>query len=177
VHGHATVLRARNDEEGRDHRWRAHHYNEVAHKDRKKTNGLFWHRPANVPDLGSMGKELVRCKPENRDSTTGVNMNFDQIIDRLLDEGIEIKLLKGDGRRWYDLDTGMKSGLWIAQGADGAHLYRGRYKSGEFSDYFGLLVQAKQCRCGNDYANPKWIELLVSEGLLTKVTKTTTTYE
>jgi hypothetical protein len=104
-------------------------------------------------------------------------VNFDQIIDRLLDEGIEIKLFRKDGLRWYDLNTGMKSGLSIAQNNDGVYLYEGRYDKGEFWDYFGLLMLAKACRCGNDYANQKWIELLVSEGLLKKVTQTTVTYE
>jgi hypothetical protein len=104
-------------------------------------------------------------------------MNFDQIIDRLLDEGIEIRLSKKEGLRWYDLDTGMKSGLSIAKNNDGLCLYQRRYDEGEFGDYFDLLELVKGCRCGNDYANPKWVELLVSEGLLTKVTKTTVTYE
>ncbi len=104
-------------------------------------------------------------------------MTFDQIIDRLLDEGIEIRLFKKDGLRWHDLSTGMKSGLWIAQGADGSYLYQGRYESGEFSDYKDLLSVAKGCRCGNDYANQKWIELLISEGLLKKVTQTIVSYE
>jgi len=104
-------------------------------------------------------------------------MNFDQIIDRLLDEGIEIRLLKVDGLRWYDLNTGMKSGLWIAQGADGSYLYQGRYEADEFSDYKDLLSVVKKCRHGGDYANSKWLDLLTAEGLLTKVTQTVVTYE
>ena len=104
-------------------------------------------------------------------------MNFDQIIDRLLDEGIEITIFKKDGLRWYDLHTGMKSGLSIAQNNDGVYLYEGRYDNGEFWDYLGLLGLVKGCRCGNNYGNSQWIELLVSEGLLTKVTKDIVTYE
>jgi hypothetical protein len=104
-------------------------------------------------------------------------MNFDQIIDRLLDEGIEIKLFRKDGLRWYDLNTGMKSGLSIAQNNDGLCLYQSRYDEGEFGDYFDLLELVKGCRCGCDYANSKWLDLLTAEGLLTKVTQTTVIYE
>jgi hypothetical protein len=104
-------------------------------------------------------------------------MNFDQIIDRLLDEGIEIRLSKKEGLRWYDLDTGMKSGLLIAEESEGVYRYQGRYFDGLFKDYGDLLREVKECRCGRDYANSKWLDLLTAEGLLTKVTQTTVTYE
>ena len=58
-------------------------------------------------------------------------MTFDEMIAKLLDNGIEIVLKKEDGVVWYDLQTGMKSELLIAKspnpGGDETAISKGRY--------------------------------------------------
>jgi hypothetical protein len=93
-------------------------------------------------------------------------MTFNEIIERLLDEGIEIVMSKEDGTVWYNLNTMMKSELLIAEKGDN-YIYKARYgKAGEFETYRELLRLATNCMHGRDFANHHWIALLVKEGYL-----------
>jgi hypothetical protein len=103
-------------------------------------------------------------------------MTFQEIISRLLDEKIKITIFKEDGLIWYDLNTGMKSHLYIAD--DGEFKYKGRYdKEGEFETFGELLRIVSGCRHGRDFANEDWMNLLVKEELLEKVVETKITYK
>jgi hypothetical protein len=103
-------------------------------------------------------------------------MTFQKIISRLLDEKITITIFKEDGLIWYDLNTGMKSHLYIAD--DGEFKYKGRYdKEGEFETFEDLLSIVSGCRYGRDFANEDWMNLLVKEELLEKVVETKITYK
>lgn len=109
-------------------------------------------------------------------------MTFEEIIDKLLDNGIEITLKKQDGVVWYDLNTGMKSHLWITKDEDYADgpfaKYQARYdESGTIRGWSDLMWVAKQCKYGYDFINTSWCELLVKEGMLQVITKTTVSYE
>lgn len=106
-------------------------------------------------------------------------MTFEEMIYKLLDNGIEITLKKQDGVVWYDLNTGMKSHLWIAKspnpGGDETAISQGRYDhKGSIDTWSDLLWEVKGCLHGRDFMAGSWQDLLVAEGML-KVTKTTTT--
>lgn len=100
-------------------------------------------------------------------------MDFVDIIDRLLNEGIEITLKKIDGNVWYDLNTGMKSHLWIAPATNGEFKFSTRYSEGvEELDINQLLHLARHCLHGRDYMNGNWQRLLEKEGLIETETVT-----
>jgi hypothetical protein len=94
-------------------------------------------------------------------------MTFQEILNKLLDNKIDIVMGKGDdGFIWYNLSTMMKSDLLISE-QNGKFLYKARYhKHGEFETYEELLRLAVDCMHGRDFANHNWITLLVSEGCL-----------
>ena len=95
-------------------------------------------------------------------------MTFQEIISRLLDEKISITLFKEDNVVWYDLNTGMKSHLHIAD--DGEFKYKGRYnKEGKFETFDDLLSIVSGCRYGRDFANANWMDLLVKEEVLERL--------
>lgn len=106
-------------------------------------------------------------------------MIFEEMIDKLLDGGIEITLTKQDGILWYNLNTSMKSDLLIAKspnpGGDEIAISKGRYgHEGSIETWGDLMREVKGCLHGRDYMSYDWQELLLAEGML-KVTKTTTT--
>lgn len=94
-----------------------------------------------------------------------MNKLLDQLIDRLLDNRIEITLRKVQGTIHYDLNTGMKSGLEIWLNADQIH-WEGRYSSGTISSWEDLIDVAADCMCGREYASTSWLKLLVDENKL-----------
>lgn len=109
-------------------------------------------------------------------------MTFDEMIDKLLDNGIEITLKKQDGVVWYDLNTGMKSHLWIAKspdpGGDETAIAKGRYGcKGSIDTWSDLLFEVKGCLHGRDFMHSAWKELLVKEDMLEVITTTTVRYE
>jgi len=84
---------------------------------------------------------------------------FDAIIDKLLDEGIQVTLSKVDDIRVYDLNTGMKSGLAI-HFVDDQAVWNGRYEaSGNFESYDDLLYVVRDCRYGRPFADAAWERL------------------
>ena len=103
-------------------------------------------------------------------------MTFEKIIGKILDAGIEIKLTKEDGFLWYNLNTMMKSDLSVSK-HDGKFFYKTRYSDGNFEDYEDVLFLAKECLCGRDFANEKWIDLLKKEGVLQVITETKVSYK
>ena len=102
-------------------------------------------------------------------------MTFQEIINKLLDNEIEISVRKEDGVNWFNLNTGMKSDLSIAE-KDGEFLYAARYSSGSFETYRELLRLVSGCMQGRAYAHHRWLSLLVSEGLLEAQTSSETVY-
>lgn len=106
-------------------------------------------------------------------------MTFDEMVNKLLDNGIVITLSKEDGVVWYDLNTEMKSELLIAKaevGGDATAVYKKRYgESGEIDTWCDLMFTAKQCMHGRDFLHSAWEQLLLGEGILdVKVTSTKT---
>lgn len=83
--------------------------------------------------------------------------DFDKLLDELLGYGIEITIKLDNGRRWYDLNSGMKSGIEVAL-IDGEAVWRGRYDMrGTFDDADDLRYIGKyKLLCGRDYANAAW---------------------
>ncbi len=92
-------------------------------------------------------------------------MNLQNILEKLLDEGIDINLSKTDGTTWYNLNTGMKSDLYIAE-VDNQFVYKARYGvEGNFEDYHDLLYIAKSCLHGRDFADYNWLKLFKKESI------------
>jgi hypothetical protein len=106
-------------------------------------------------------------------------MTFEEMIAKLLDNGIEIVLKKQDGVVWYDLQTGMKSELLIAKSpnhGDETAISKGRYgHEGSIDTWDDLMYEVKNCLHGRDFMSSAWQDLLVKEGYLTVKTTTTTT--
>ena len=94
-----------------------------------------------------------------------MNQLLNQLVDRLLDNRIEITLCKVQGSIRYDLNTGMKSGLEIWDDDDQVR-WEGRYSSGIIGGWDDLIDVAVNCMCGRECANASWLKLLVDEGRL-----------
>ena len=106
-----------------------------------------------------------------------MNEDFVDILDHLLDEGIEVTLHKKDGIVWYDLNTQAKSHLWISPSI-GSIKYLDRYEGGTIEcSYLGVLLLAKDCMYGRNYMSQKWIDLLLKESVLKRKVVETVTYE
>ena len=102
-------------------------------------------------------------------------MDFVDVIYYLLSEGIDITLKKIDGNVWYDLNTGMKSKLWIAPTTNGEFKFSTRYSEGvEELSIRHLLYLARHCLHGRDYMSSAWRNLLIKEGLIEVETETVT---
>lgn len=103
---------------------------------------------------------------------------FDDIIRQLLQSGIQITLRWDNDRIIHDLNTGMKSHLYIAwdESVEAIRCW-GRYDHEATVDSFnGLLWEVKNCMHGRDFADAAWIDLLVNNGILTRHVTTTVTY-
>lgn len=107
-------------------------------------------------------------------------MNFEEIIDKLLDNGIEITVKKEDGIVWYDLNTQMKSELLIAKSPNKSEevaITKGRYgPEGPVYSWDGLMSEVKSCLHGRSYMASSWEELLTKEGFLVVETTTVKSY-
>lgn len=91
-----------------------------------------------------------------------MNQLLTELVDRLLDNRIEITLRKVQGLIRYDLNTGMKSGLEIWSEGDLVH-WEGRYSSGTVKRWDDLIDVAANCMCGREFASSSWLSLLVDE--------------
>lgn len=102
---------------------------------------------------------------------------IEEIIGKLLDNGIEITLKKENGVIKYDLNTGMKSTLIISEGSFGTIKCESRYDHSSYADdYRDILHEVKYCLHGRDFMNQHWEKLLLKEGLLTKTITTEVSY-
>lgn len=101
-------------------------------------------------------------------------MHFQEMIEELAMRSIEITIMKVNEYIWYNLNTGMKSHLWIRSDNSGSKYYEARYnKSGCFNDLDELYQIAKECLCGRDYLHHAWQKILVEEGLISVQYNTT----
>jgi hypothetical protein len=104
--------------------------------------------------------------------------DFVDILNTLLDEGIEVTLRKKDGLVWYDMNVNAKSHLWVSPTINDEIKYHMRYKDGTTSSTLtSVLDLARQSRCGRDFMSHTWLEVLVKHGLLQKRVVETVTYE
>jgi hypothetical protein len=105
--------------------------------------------------------------------------SFDDIIKQLVVAGVQVTLRMHGGRMVYDLNTGMKSHLWV-QYDDQLQVINcwGRYDHyAQVDSWSGLLTQVKRCMHGRDFANAAWLDLLVSEGMLTRTVTQVVSYQ
>ncbi|NCP98144.1 hypothetical protein GW796_07470 [archaeon] len=89
-------------------------------------------------------------------------LEFDEMLVDVLDNEIEITMIKdkSTGIVWYDMNTGMKSPLWISYDGEKC-LFRGRYdNTGEIKNFEDLLVEINNCKYGRDFGNQKWLEVI-----------------
>ncbi len=85
---------------------------------------------------------------------------FEKMIDKVLDAGIEITLFKSEGKTIYDLNTGMKSHLHLSFKDDVCNFY-GRYGvEGVIEDFDNLLQEVANCDHGKGFANQSWSKLV-----------------
>ena len=103
---------------------------------------------------------------------------FDNLILRLVKARIDITLRWDDTKMIYDLNTGMKSHLYIAWcDEDQAIQCLARYDHEATVDTWeSLLLQVKYCMHGRDFANLNWISLLLAEGVMKEVKTVTVQY-
>ena len=94
--------------------------------------------------------------------------DFDVLIDKLLDGGIEITMARIDGKTIYDLNSGAKSHLWLYYDPVKQEIrYEGRYDdTGFVDDYSDVLSIMKRYYSMRGFASYKWLNLLVKEGRL-----------
>ena len=95
---------------------------------------------------------------------------FQEIIDKLLDNKIEITLTRRDGKTIYDLNLQAKSHLYLYfDESDSEIHYEGRYDDkGLVDDYRDVLHVAKGYYSYREYASGLWMDLFVKEGFLRK---------
>lgn len=113
----------------------------------------------------------------------------DQIIDYLVNEGIEITIskdMKPDGYGvYYDLNTQMKSNAHLVFSEDSFKIYK-RYgevvalpnytDKSDIEDVIDFICwEVKDCMHGRDFMSERWEKLLIKRNILTKNVQTTTT--
>jgi len=113
----------------------------------------------------------------------------DQIIDYLVNEGIEITIskdMKPDGYGvYYDLNTQMKSHAYLVFSEDIFKIYK-RYDEvstppsytdmSNIEDVIDFICwEVKDCMYGRDFMSERWEKLLIKRNILTKNVQTTTT--
>lgn len=101
---------------------------------------------------------------------------FQEIIDKLLDNKIEITLSRRDGKTIYDLNLQAKSHLHLYFNESDSEIhYEGRYDDkGIVDDYRDVLHVAKDYYNYRGFASSLWMDLFVKEGMLTKKVETKT---
>lgn len=99
-------------------------------------------------------------------------MTFDELIESLMNRGIEVTLTMKDDIIWYDLNTGMKSHLRIARHNTETFKYETRYSDGiEELSWKCLIYIARHCLHGREYMTRAWQLILQEEGLIETTTK------
>ena len=104
---------------------------------------------------------------------------FDTLIETLVTKGIEITIKLDESKIVYDLNTEMKSHLYLHYDAT-ENLCRcfGRYENeGIITDYNDLLWEVKSCLHGRDFGNSVWTDLLIEERVLEVEVITTRTFK
>ena len=103
-------------------------------------------------------------------------IEFNDMLDVLLLNSIQLTMKLIAGERWYDLNTGMKSHLYINFKNDVCS-YQARYSEfGEVEDLQHLLYIAKGCMHGRDFGNGNLLEFMEKQGVLKSTTTSKTTY-
>jgi 3-isopropylmalate dehydratase small subunit len=108
-----------------------------------------------------------------------IKEEFDSLIENIVKKDIEVTVKLWNKDVVYDLNTEMKSHLYLRYDAvDKQCIYYGRYDdTGLISDYNNLLRQVKKCLHGRDFGNQAWIDLLVDERVLEVEVTTTRTFK
>lgn len=104
-------------------------------------------------------------------------MTFEELLIKLVEEGFDITLKKGDGCFSYEISTGAKSNLIISKDIDCLCKFEARYHKGVCEDYTDFLYELKDCLCGREYANAVFFNFLENEGIIAKVVETKVRYE
>lgn len=93
-------------------------------------------------------------------------MPLPDIIDTVLDHGVEVTLGKDIHGVFYNMNTGCKSELKLYHNGD-SFLARMRYNEvEEIDDFYALCSAVKHCMHGRDFINTRWAEILCSLGIL-----------
>ncbi len=85
---------------------------------------------------------------------------FNELLNQVLDLGVDISMSKSKetGNVWYDMNTGMKSSLFISLQNE-VCVFKGRYDVyGTIEDFDDLKYQVSQCQYGRDFGNPIWLD-------------------
>ena len=99
--------------------------------------------------------------------------DFNALIYKMMEKDVNVSLLLIGDDIWYDLNTGMKSILYITPHEDNTIRYADRYNSGVVGTTWpAILMLAKQCLYGRDYMHSAWQAILIEEGLIKLETTT-----
>lgn len=87
---------------------------------------------------------------------------FYKILSDLLNRGLEITLFAEDKVIWHNLNTGMKSHLYIRfEESKQCIVYRARYdETGVITDWEDLMTVVRGCDYGRGFANHVWQDIL-----------------
>lgn len=114
------------------------------------------------------------------------NTEVSNLVNYLLDKGIQLSLTKNDLSVGIDINTGAKSGCVLVPSEEGseliAHMRYGDKATIDLQQEVDDVVEdlcylVKSCMQGRDYVDSNWLELMVEKGVIKKVVKTTYSYE
>lgn len=93
--------------------------------------------------------------------------------------GVEPSIIFVDGKIWYNLNTGAKSGLYIRHLEDDLFEINVRYNGCREENIHSLrdvLYLVLSCMCGRDYVGEPWTKLMMEHGLASVKTITKVNY-
>lgn len=77
---------------------------------------------------------------------------FDQMIMEVVTKVTDVEIFSRDGKIWYNMNTQMKSGLYITfDEKDNVCRFEARYSEGTIEDFDDLVSEVRNCMCGRDF--------------------------
>ena len=101
---------------------------------------------------------------------------FMNLIESVLDQGIEVKLFKQDGNLYADMNFQAKSHGWLVDDGEGIKLHMRYDKVVPIESETDLLYAFLEAYRMRDFGNVDWLEWCAKEGLVSKKTETRVSY-
>jgi hypothetical protein len=105
------------------------------------------------------------------------DFNLKNIIELLINNGIEITIKLHNDVVVYDVNTGAKSNLYLEEKDGVIYAHTGYNPPKIIEGFSDLFYDVKDCMCRRDSINENWAKLLVKKDIMKRIETTSVKYQ